>query len=99
VVAIFVQFADTATRERLPADIVGSLRRGGLLVLQGVRPKQLDYGTGGPPIGPHLFAEDLVREAFAALEIVESRTYESELTQGRQHRGRSALLGLVARKP
>jgi SAM-dependent methyltransferase len=99
VVAIFVQFADPAMRERLFANMIGSLKRGGVLVLQGYTPKQLEYKTGGPPFASHLYTTELLRSAFAPLQIIELREYEAELGEGTQHHGRSALIGLVARKP
>ncbi|MBL0089478.1 MAG: class I SAM-dependent methyltransferase [Ideonella sp.] len=99
IAAIFVQFADPPMRERLFAHIVRALRPGGLLVLQGYTPKQLDYKTGGPPILSHLYTEPMLREAFAALAIEQLRVYETDLSEGTQHHGRSALVGLVARKP
>lgn len=99
VAAIFVQFADPAMRERLFAKIVASLKPGGYLVLQGYTPKQLDYKTGGPPILSHLYTQPMLRDAFAGMEIVELREYEEELAEGSQHRGHSALVGMVARKP
>jgi 2-polyprenyl-3-methyl-5-hydroxy-6-metoxy-1,4-benzoquinol methylase len=98
VVAIFVQFADPPLRERLFANMVRSLKPGGLLVLQGYTPRQLEYKTGGPPILSHLYTEALLRSSFAALDLIDLREYEAELTEGTQHRGRSALIGLVARK-
>jgi SAM-dependent methyltransferase len=98
VAAIFVQFADPAMRGRLFAHIVASLKVGGTLLLQGYTPKQLDYRTGGPPFASHLYTEAMLREAFAALDIVELREYEAEVAEGSGHRGRSALIGLVARK-
>ena len=98
VAAIFVQFADPPMRERLFASIVRTLKPGGLLVLQGYTPKQLEYKTGGPPFASHLYTADSMRTAFAALQIIELREYEAELTEGTQHRGHSALLGLTARK-
>jgi SAM-dependent methyltransferase len=99
VAAIFVQFADPAMRARLFADTVRTLKRGGLLVLQGYTPRQLEFKTGGPPILSHLYTEAMLREAFAALDIVELREYEAEVDEGSGHRGRSALIGLLARKP
>jgi 2-polyprenyl-3-methyl-5-hydroxy-6-metoxy-1,4-benzoquinol methylase len=98
VAAIFVQFADPALRERLFARIVLALKPGGTLVLQGYTPKQLEYRTGGPPHESHLYTQAMLREAFAALDIVELREYEAEVDEGRGHRGRSALIGMVARK-
>lgn len=99
VVAIFIQFADPAMRTRLFAHMVQALKPGGVLVLQGYTPRQLEYRTGGPPFAEHLYTEPMLREAFADLEILALREYEAVLSEGTQHAGRSALLGLVARKP
>jgi SAM-dependent methyltransferase len=47
VAAIFVQFAEPALRIRMFEGIVRTLKPGGLLLLQGYTPQQLDYKTGG----------------------------------------------------
>jgi SAM-dependent methyltransferase len=99
VAAIFVQFADPALRARLFAAMAASLRPGGVLVLQGYTPRQLEYRTGGPPYLSHLYTEALLREAFAGLEFLTLRDYEAEVHEGSGHHGRSALIGLVARRP
>jgi SAM-dependent methyltransferase len=99
VAAIFVQFADPEMRARLFANITRALRPGGLLVLQGYTPKQLEFGTGGPGRLDHLYSEDMLRAAFADLDIVELRLYEAELNEGSRHSGPSALVGMVAKKP
>lgn len=49
VAAILVQFTDPDTRSRLFERIVRSLKPGGVLVLQGCTPKQLDYRE---PVAP-----------------------------------------------
>lgn len=98
VAAIFVQFADPALRARLFERIVRSLRPGGVLILQGYTPKQLEYRTGGPPILSHLYTREMLEAAFADLDIVELREYEADVHEGQGHHGRSALIGLVARR-
>ena len=98
VAAIFVQFADPAMRARMFARIVATLKPGGTLVLQGYTPEQVGRGTGGPPQASHMYTEAMLRDAFADLEIVEMRTYEDDLNEGLGHRGRSALIGMVARR-
>jgi SAM-dependent methyltransferase len=99
VVAVFIQFADPEMRERLFTNMVRALKPGGVLILQGYTPRQLDYKTGGPGQLSHLYTADLMREAFKDLRIVELVEYEAELNEGARHAGRSALLGLVATKP
>ena len=98
VVAIFIQFADPETRAILFANMMKTLKKGGLLLLQGYTPRQLDYKTGGPPLLSHLYTEDLLRDAFKEMELVDLQAYEDVLQEGTQHAGQSALIGLVARK-
>lgn len=98
VAAIFIQFADPALRQRLFERMVASLKPGGLLVLQGYTPKQLDYRTGGPPVLSHLYTEPMLREAFGTLELLTLRDYEAEVHEGSGHHGQSALIGLVGRR-
>lgn len=99
VAAIFVQFAGPEMRRRLFAGMISTLKPGGYLIVQGYTPKQLEYKTGGPGQRVHLYTSDMMREAFSVLEIVDLREYESDLNEGSQHVGPSALLGMVARKP
>ncbi|MFT7400774.1 MAG: SAM-dependent methyltransferase [Hydrogenophaga sp.] len=98
VAAIFVQFADPDLRERLFARMVRALKPGGRLVLQGYTPRQLEYRTGGPPLASHLYTPTLLRDAFNGLDIEHLREYEADLSEGSGHSGRSALIGLVARR-
>lgn len=99
VAGIFIQFADPVLRPKLFAGMVRALKPGGLLLLEGYRPEQLAYGTGGPRVAENLYTEDLLRQAFAALEILELAAYDAEIQEGAGHAGMSALIDLVARKP
>ncbi len=99
VVAIFIQFADPDTRRELFKRMKAALRPDGLILLQGYTPKQLEYRTGGPPNIDHLYTEALLKEAFGDMTIAEMTAYDDVLTEGTQHAGQSALIGLVARKP
>ena len=96
VAAIFVQFADPALRERLFAHIVRSLKPGGVLVLQGYTPRQLEYRTGGPPLLSHLYTERCCARPLPTWTSSKLRDYEAEVAEGSGHYGRSALIGLVA---
>jgi len=97
VAAIFVQFAGPDMRGRMFARMLEALKPGGLLLLEGYTPKQLEYRTGGPSQVENLYTAPMLREAFRDLEILELREYEDELEEGERHTGRSALIDLVAR--
>ncbi|MFP5295836.1 MAG: SAM-dependent methyltransferase [Alphaproteobacteria bacterium] len=99
VVAIFIQFAGPEARARHFATLKVALKPGGLLLLEGYRPEQIAYGTGGPGVVENLYTEALLREAFSDLEILELTTYDAVLAEGDAHAGPSALIDLVARKP
>lgn len=96
VVAIFVQFADPDLRTRLFENMVQALKPGGSILLLGYTPRQLEYGTGGPSVLSHLYTPMMLTEAFDALDIQVLEEYETELTEGEGHKGRSAVIGLVA---
>lgn len=99
VIGIFIQFANPLMREHLFAQMVSALRPGGVLIIQGYTPKQLEFKTGGPSILEHLYTEEIIRNAIADLEVLDLCVYEKFLSEGQKHTGMSALLGLVARKP
>ena len=99
VAAIFVQFADPDMRCKLFSGIWQTLKPGGLLLIQGYTPKQLDYRTGGPGKLEHLYTESLLRELLPRAHWLLLREHEAELAEGHAHAGRSALIDAVACKP
>jgi len=98
VVGIFIQFADPEMRARIFRQVHQTLKPGGLFILQGYTPKQLEYKTGGPSLIEHLYTEELICELSQGFEILELECYEKELSEGARHTGMSALLGMVAKK-
>uniref|UniRef100_B1XV39 Methyltransferase type 11 n=1 Tax=Polynucleobacter necessarius subsp. necessarius (strain STIR1) TaxID=452638 RepID=B1XV39_POLNS len=59
VVGIFIQLADPEMRERIFKQTYEMLKPGGICILQGYTPKQLEYKTGGPSLIEHLYTEEL----------------------------------------
>ncbi|KAF0206264.1 MAG: methyltransferase type [Gallionellaceae bacterium] len=98
VVAIFIQFVPPAQRAAMFAGIKRSLKPGGLLLLQGYTPRQLEYRTGGPSQAENLYTEALLREMFADMDILHLVEHDSHISEGAGHSGMSALIDLVARK-
>ena len=98
VVCLFIQFAAPEDRGRLFEGFQTTLKPGGVLLLQGYTPKQVEYKTGGPPQAEHMYTEPMLRAAFADTEILHLREHEDVLHEGTKHVGRSALIDLVARR-
>jgi len=98
VAAIFIQFAPPPLRAAIFRNIQAALKPGGLLLLQGYRPEQLEYRTGGPPHAENMYTEALLRAAFAEMEILHLAAHDSVILEGEGHAGMSALIDLVAKK-
>jgi len=98
VIGIFIQFADPEMRARIFQQTYKTLKPGGLFILQGYTPKQLEYKTGGPSLIEHLYTEEMIRDLTKDFKILELVSYEKELSEGPRHTGMSAILGLVAKK-
>jgi SAM-dependent methyltransferase len=99
VIGVFIQFVGAADRVRQFAAMKQATRPGGRILLHGYTPRQLDYRTGGPGDLENLYTREILLDAFADWEIEELVDYEDEIAEGAGHKGRSALIGLVARKP
>ncbi len=99
VVAIFIQFVGPAQRAQIFENIRRCLKPGGLLLLHGYSPRQLEYATGGPSQVENLYTEEMLQIAFSEWEILNLRAYDDHINEGVGHCGMSALIDLVARKP
>jgi SAM-dependent methyltransferase len=98
IAAIFIQFANPSERARIFAGIKSALKPGGLLLLQGYRPEQLTYNTGGPSAVENLYTEAMLAEAFADLSDLQIRAHDSMTDEGTRHVGMAALIDLVGRR-
>jgi SAM-dependent methyltransferase len=99
VVGIFIQFVGPAARAGLFRRIDGALKPGGLLLLHGYAPRQVGYGTGGPPDPENMYTLDLLHTAFAGYEVLRVEDFDADVDEGKGHSGRSALIDFIARKP
>jgi SAM-dependent methyltransferase len=98
VVEIFAQFSAPAERSRKWAGVRRALKSGGLLIIQGYTPKQLEYATGGPKQLENLYTRTMLERAFGDFRHLAIVEEERELREGASHAGMSALIGLTARK-
>lgn len=99
VVGVFFQFMGPDLRARVIEGMKAATAPGGLVMIHGYTPKQLDFGTGGPKAVENLYTPEILSDAFADWEILRLEDYEVDLDEGEGHSGRSAVIDLIARKP
>jgi len=98
VVVIFAQFMGPEARRPLFEGMKAALVPGGVLVMQGYTPKQLEHATGGPKELENFYTQELLRESFGDMEVLHLREHEDLVDEGNAHQGMSALIDFVARK-
>lgn len=96
---VFFQFAPPPLRDAIFAGLARTLKPGGLVLLHGYAPRQLGYGTGGPGRAENLWTLPMLDAAFPGFEVIHRADYDAHIVEGRGHRGLSALVDYVARKP
>ncbi len=99
VAAIFIQFAGPSERGKQFANLKQAVKPGGVLMLHGYRPEQINLGTGGPPFAENMYTSEILQESFGKWQIERLASYERDVQEGRGHSGKSALIDLIARKP
>ena len=98
VVVIFIQFSPGPERDKVFAGLKRALKPGGLLLMEGYRPEQLKYGTGGPKDVDQLYTRALLEHAFSDFSSLDIREHDSVLHEGERHVGMSAVIDLMGRK-
>jgi SAM-dependent methyltransferase len=99
VVEIFAQFSSPFERAAKWAGMRRTLKSGGLLIVQGYTPKQLEYGTGGPKHQDNLYTRAMLDREFDGFDDLQIVEEEREIHEGTSHAGLSAVIGLTGRKP
>jgi SAM-dependent methyltransferase len=99
VAEIFTQFSSPAERKAKWDGMRKTLKPGGLMIIQGYTPKQLEYKTGGPGILENLYTRAMLEEAFAGFTDMNIVEEELEMHEGSGHGGMSAVVNFTARKP
>ncbi|WP_047308449.1 class I SAM-dependent methyltransferase [Rhodopseudomonas palustris] len=99
IAGIFFQFVEPEQRPAVFQNIRDALKPGGLLLIEGYRPKQLVYKTGGPSRVENLYTRELLEQAFGDFDDLSIREHDSEIVEGAGHAGLSALIDLIGWKP
>ncbi|HET7261906.1 MAG TPA: class I SAM-dependent methyltransferase [Casimicrobiaceae bacterium] len=98
-VAIFIQFLPPERRDAMFERMQSAVKPGGVFLLEGYRPEQVDYATGGPPRRENMYTREWIDERFRGWDVQVLESYDAEIREGRAHHGMSALIDVVARRP
>ena len=98
IVSIFAHLPP-ALRRRVHEAVVSGLRPRGVLVLEAYTPRQLGYGTGGPPVREMLMDLAMLQNELAGLDFEIARECERDVLEGKYHTGLGHVVQIVARQP
>ncbi|MDO4640952.1 MAG: class I SAM-dependent methyltransferase [Neisseria sp.] len=96
--SIFCHFIEPL-RTQICQRIVTALEPGGMFVGVFYHPEQIALGTGGPSNPAMLGTLEEMKSAFNGLEWLIAEYIRLDQTEGSRHRGESALIRLLGRKP
>jgi len=85
-------------RKKVSRSVVDGLAPGGILILEAYTPRQLEFGTGGPPDEERLMTLEILEKELHGLDIVLAREVEREIHEGRLHTGQGSVVQFVGRK-
>ena len=98
VVSIFCHIPPDIRRS-LHKRVVAGLKPGGVFVLEAYTPRQLAYGTGGPPDVRLLVDLATLKTELAGLRFEHALELERTVSEGRLHTGLASVVQIVAVKP
>jgi len=97
IVAIFCHLPPPV-RRRVLGQVPASLKPGGMFLLEGYTPKQLEYGSGGPPDVELLLQLHELREDLAPLHFLHGEELVRDIREGKLHTGEGAVVQVIAVK-
>lgn len=79
--------------------VVAGLKPGGVFVLEAYTPKQLEFGTGGPPTASMMMSSAILEKELRGLDVLRNQEVERNVTEGRFHNGMGAVVQFLGGKP
>ncbi len=97
IISIFCHLPSSLRKQLYPR-IYQGLKSGGVFILEGFAPEQLQYTTGGPKDLDLLPALITLREELSSFAYLTSHSLERHLNEGIYHQGKAALIQVLAKK-
>lgn len=97
IVSVFCHLPSTL-RQQLYPRVYQGLKPGGVFILEGFAPEQLQYNTGGPKDLDLLPALVILQKELSSFISLTGKTLERDLDEGVYHQGKAALIQLLGKK-
>ena len=85
-------------RKKVHRDVVAGLKKGGIFLLEAYTPKQLEFGTGGPPSAEFMMDLATLREELSGLKIVHGVELVRNVVEGVNHTGMGSVVQILAER-
>ncbi|MBU2871017.1 class I SAM-dependent methyltransferase [Colwellia sp. E2M01] len=82
-------------RKKLYARIERAIKPAGVLLLEGYRPEQLSYKTGGPPVASMMISKEILLEELPNFTFTHLQAIEREVHEGSHHNGLGAVIQAI----
>lgn len=98
IVSIFCHLPESLQKDVL-AKVTASLKTGGVFLLEGYTPKQLEFGTGGPPVKEMMISAQLLKDELPEINFERLVELERDIQEGTCHHGIGAVVQGIGYKP
>lgn len=85
-------------RRKIHRSVVSGLKTGGTFLLEAYTPKQLEFGTGGPPSAEFMMDLDTLRVELDGLTFIHGQELIRDVLEGINHTGKGSVVQVLARK-
>lgn len=85
-------------RRKVHRNVVSGLKEGGTFLLEAYTPKQLEFGTGGPPSAEFMMELETLKKELVGLEFIHGQELIRDVVEGINHTGKGSVVQVLARK-
>jgi hypothetical protein len=96
--ALIYAHLSSNNRRSIHKNMMSSLKKGGLLILEAFSKEQIHYSSGGPKNLDMLYSLDEVIADFDSMEILKSSQEIIFLEEGKHHLGEASVIRILAKK-
>lgn len=87
-----------ALRRKVHRSVVSGLKEGGTFLLEAYTPKQLEFGTGGPPSAEFTMELETLKKELEGLEFIHGKELIRDVVEGINHTGKGSVVQVLAKK-